>query len=67
MGDPTARALVESTNDLGGLASWRFAVVAFSRSRLVQIPKAIALDWRMFRLRSGSGAGGSVAQQVVSV
>jgi hypothetical protein len=31
------------TNNLGDLASWRFAVVAFSRSRLLQIPNAIAL------------------------
>jgi hypothetical protein len=41
--DPTPRSSAESTSNPGDLATWRFAIVAFSGSRPLQIPHEIAL------------------------
>ena len=39
--DPVPHAVLEATASLGGLAVWRFTVVALSASRLPEVPYAI--------------------------
>ena len=46
--DPVPHAVLEATNSLGVLAPWRFTVVAFSASRLREMPYAMTWDHMPF-------------------